>query len=329
MPSNSFRIGACQCSLSVNDATALPSLVSLSLSASAVTPSDLLLNDVTTPLLAATNYQVIVGLVGRDVVNGGYTVGYCSPGTGVLTVTAGQGILIKIANANWPTSYNKAICAAIFLKEGTGSFQLAEFAYIDTAVDFKHMIVARPLLGGNAFDATLLQSTTVDAVLGSRAPLGVTYRTLTPTTGGVTVTRETASVTVSPDTSTDFQITTARTASISFQLLPNAIKDVVAGNAGNYTAYTDGGLNMKEAQMSLNTAKALITGNKPFKLIMPPDSLGVQEVRLYLGQLTQNQSGNTETWSRDNTTPIGYTFANASLDALCQNVPTEVIYSQG
>lgn len=329
MPSESFRIGVAGVSLSVNDSTALPSLVTLAVSASAVTPDDLLLNDVNQSLLTSTNYQVIVGLIGRDTTNGGYTVGYCSPGTGVLTVTSGQAILIKVANAAWPANYNKAICAAIFIKEGTSDFKLSEFAYIDTSVDFKHLVKARPITGVSEFTSTLLQSTTVDTVLGSRAPLGVTYRTLSPTIGGVTVTRDVASVTVSPDTSTDFTITTARTASIAFQLLPNAIKDVIAGNAGVYAAYTDGGLNIKEAQMSLNTAKALVTGNKPFKLVLPPDALGVSEVRLYLGLLTQNQQGNTETWSRDNTTPIGYNYSTASLDKLTQNVHTEIVYSVG
>ncbi len=328
MPSYSFRIGPADVALSVDSSTSVPDVNSLTFTASGTTATNLVINDANLALSASITYQVIVGLVGRDATNGGYTISRCSPSSGNLVITAGQGILVTVANANWPANFNKAICAAIFLKEGSSDFKLAEFAYIDPSTDFKHMIKSRPVAGAQEYTSTLLQAATVDTNLGDRAPLGVTYSTLTPTQGGVTVTRNVSQVTLSPDTGTDVVVSTAKTASISFDLLPNDVLDVVRGNAGTYAEYTSGGLTIKEAQMSLSTAKARITGNRPFKLILPPDALGVQEVRLYLGCLTQNQEGNTETWSRDNATPISYNYQAAGLDRLLNNVHTEVVFRQ-
>jgi hypothetical protein len=269
--------------------------------------------------------QVIVGLVGRDATNGGYTVGRTSVSSGNLTVTAGQGILVSVTNANWPANFDKAICAAIFLKIGSSDFYLADLAYIDTAADFKHVVIAKPALGTNAFTSALLQSTTADAVLGDRAPLGVTYRTLSPKTSeGATIARQVSQVTVSPDTSQDQQFASARSVTISFQLLANDIKDIVAGNAGNYVSYSSGGYNFKEAQMSIQTSASRITGCKPVKLILPADNQGVQEVRLYLGQTVQNQNENTEQWGRDSFASIGYTFSANPTDALLDGVNTEI-----
>lgn len=328
MPSYSFRVGVADVSLSVDDTTSVPSLGSLTFTASGTTPTSLLVNDANQALSASLTYQVMIGLVGRDETNGGYTVGTCSPSSGNLSITAGQGILVSVANGDWPANFNKAICAAIFLKEGGSDFKLTEFAYIDSSTDFKHMIKARPLASAAEFTSTLLQSSSSDTTLGDRTPKGVTYRTLSPTTGGVTVTRDVSQVTLSPDNSTDITISTAKTASISFDLLPNDVLDVVSGNAGLYAEYTSGSLTIKEAQMSLLTAKARITGNRPFKLLLPPDNAGVSEVRLYLGNLTQNQEGNTETWSRDAATPISYSYQAAGLDRLTQNVHTEIVHRQ-
>ena len=327
MSSKSFRVGSATVALSVDDSTSIPSCASLTFTASAATPTDLLLNDINTALPTSTNMQVIVGLVGRDSTNGGYTVSRTSVSSGNLTVTSGQGILVTVVNANWPANFDKAICAAIFLKIGSSDFYLADLAYIDTSTDFKHMIMARPVQGAQQFTSALLQSTTTDTVLGDRAGLGVTYRNLTPKTSeGLTITRNTSTVNISPDTGPDFTLTTARSVTLSFQLLANDLRDIVAGNSGLYSQYSSGGLNIKESQMSLQTASAKVTGNRPIKVVLPPDNQGIQETRLYLGQLTQNQEGNTETWGRDAFAAIGYTFSAVPTDALLDNVHTEISY---
>jgi len=328
MPSQSFRIGVASVSIPVNDTTAVPSLSTLTFTASAVTPTILEINDVNQALPASTNMQVIVGLVGRDEANGGYTVGHCSPGSGIVSLTTGQAIEVKVPVANWPADTNKAIALAVFLKIGASDFYLADFAYLDLDTDFSFLIKAKPLSGASSFTSTLLQSTTSDDNLGDRTPKGITYRALSPTTGGVQVNREVTSVSVAPDSGNDFEIASTRTASITFQLLANDIRDVVAGNAGVFAQYTSGGYTYKQSKMSLNTAAALVTGNKPLKLVLPPDNNGTQEIRLYLGQLVQNQAANTEAWTKNATTPISYTFSPASIDKLINNQHTEIAYSK-
>lgn len=327
MPAYSFRLGVSTVSLSQSDpTTSLPSLAALTISASAITPTTLLLNDVKNKLDTSATYQVMIGLMGEDQTNAGYTIGYCSQGSGIVSITSGQAIQVKVSNASWPANFSKAAAVAIFLKINSADWQLAEFAYLDDQNDFSHVIVAKPLIDAPKFTTAVLRSTTADTTLGDRAPTGYTYVSLSPTTGGVTVNRETTTITVSPDTSSDFTLTSSRTATINFQLLANDVADVVRGNAGNYVEYTDSGATFKEAQMSLNVAIARVLGNKPIKLLLPPDSRGRQETRLYLGQLTTNQSANTEAWTKTATTPIGFTFSAVPIDRLVQSQHTEITY---
>lgn len=326
MPSNSFRIGVARVQLSVSTSTALPSLSAVTFTAAAVTPTTTLINDIKLPLPAAT-YNVIVALVGEDKTNGGYSVGVGTAASANVVLTAGQGILVTILNADFPANMGKAACAAIFLKQGSADYQLADFAYIDPTTDFKHVVVAKPLITAPFFTAALLNAATADDTLGDRTPTGYDYVNLTPTTGGVQVTRDVTTVTVSPDNTPDFDVATARSTTIAFQLLPNDVLDVVRASAGNYVKYTSGVV-IEEAQQSLATAVAKLIGNKPFKLIMPPDSSGYSEVRLYLGGLIQNQVAFTENWQKAATTPIQYTFATAIQDRLLVDEHVEVIYKR-
>lgn len=328
MPSSTFRVGVANVQVSVDDAASLPSLSTLSFTASAEAPTSVLRNDVKRGLDTTTTYQVMLGLVGRDDTSTGYTVGYCSPGSGILAPISGQGIRITVPVGSWPPGYQKAACVAIFLKIGGADWQLAEFAYLDTQYDFNHMVVARPMPAAPIFTEALLRSSTADAILGDRSPKGYTYLALSPTTGGVEVTRETSSVPLNPDTGNQFNLTTARTASIKFELLANGVADIIRGNAGNTATFTVGGIVYEVGQMSMNSALALVTGNKPVKLFMPPDNNGRQEVRLYLGQNVQNQEGNTEEWKKDAFAGVTYVWSPAAFDTLINAQHTEIIYKR-
>lgn len=262
-----------------------------------------------------------------DASNGGYTVGYCSPSSGNLTLTSSShGIRVKVLNASWPSNFDLAICAAIFLKINAANFQLAGFAYVDPSADFVHMIVAKPLRVAPKFAAATLQSTTTDSILGDRAPLGVTYEEITPTTGEFNFRRPLSQVTVSPNNAPDFQVATGRGVGISFQSLANDIKTFVKAAAGNYVKYTDGSDVIEESQMSLNTAQAILKGNRSLQVFMPADSTGNQEVRLLIGNLTVNQVELNEAWSKSATTPVTFTFDPASLDKLITNQHTEISF---
>lgn len=327
MPARSFRAGVSAVSLSAIDpATTLPSCSALTFTACPTTLTDVFLNSKNSPLDTTATYQVIVGLVGMDQVNKGYTIGVCSPSSGALAVTSTQGILVNVLNANWGANFGSAVCAAVFLKKNSGSFQLADFAYIDPSNAFNHMIVGEPLITQPLFTNTLLQSNTTDATLGSRAPYGVTYTNIAPTTGGVNITRQVDTVTFSPDNSANFPVATTRSTEITFQLLANDIKDVVRASAGNYSAYTSSGHTLEEAQMSMMDSSVLVTGNLPLKLVMPLNKFGKQEVRLYLGSISQNQTQWAEAWKKDAQTPVSFTFSTVSLDTLILGMHCEVIY---
>lgn len=326
MPILEPRNGAKTVQLSKNSSTALPALTTLTFSACAITPTELLINDATSDLSASDTYQVMIGLLGRDATNKGYTIGRCSPSSGNLTITAGQVIQVKVVNTDWPTDFDEAIAAAIFLKINNADFQLAGYGYIDDADDFSHIIMAKPLRVAPKFSNALLQSTTADDILGDRAPLGVTYEDFGLTTGPVNENYQVSTLTVSPNNGPDFPLVTSRGVGVSFSSLINDIREFVRAAAGNYVKYTDGGDVVREAQMSLSTAQALLQGNRPIKLIAPADSDGNQEITLLLGLLTVNQQELTAAWSKTEVTSVNFQFNPASLDKLINNQHTQIVF---
>jgi hypothetical protein len=329
MPNTQVRIGVPQVFLSVDTENAVPDLTTLVYSAcdSSTDITDHLNNDANQPLLTTDTYQVMLGLVGVDRTNGGYTVNRCSPGSGLITLAAsGRGIKVKVLNSAWPTFYDEAICAAIFLKTNAAKFQLAKFAFIDDAADFTTMLIAKPLRVAPKFATALLQSTTTDSILGNRLGKGVNYEEITPTTGNFDFRRPTSTVSVSPNNAPDFTVSVGRGTGISFQTLVNDIKTFVRAAAGIYVKYTDGTDIVEEASMSLNTAQAIIRGNRSVKVFLAPDNNGNQEIRLLIGMLTFNQEELTESWSKSATTPVTFTFNPASLDKLITNQHVEIDY---
>jgi hypothetical protein len=156
MSLQSFRIGVAGVQLPVDSATAPATMVAVTLAASAISPTDLLNNDVNNILDTAATYQFMVGIVGRDTTNGGLTVGPCSKATGIVSgLTTGQAIELYIPNASLPANFQYGMCMAIFMKKNAGSWQLADFGYIDHngAQDFNHLVVAEPLSSAAAFSA--------------------------------------------------------------------------------------------------------------------------------------------------------------------------------
>lgn len=323
----SYKIGVAQAQIAVDaPLVTVPSLATLTFSACANTPTSSLAQDGRTNLSASDTYQIVLGLVGRDATNGGYSVSRCSHSSGNIVVTAGQGIQVKVVNTDWPASYNGSIAVAIFIKVNSQDFQLAKCAYLDTGNDFVSTVLVKPLPAVVQIPVATLQSVTTSNELGDRTPIGVTWLPLTPTEGGVTVTRNVTNVNVNPDTQAAFDVATTRSTNISFQLLLNEIVDVIRGNAGVYIEQTSGGHTIYEGEMALNTASAILSGNKAIKLFMPLSGDGTQEVRLLLGNLQQNQQANTENWKKDGTTTIGFNFTAAAQDYLLVNVPTEALY---
>lgn len=408
MPNNVIRIGVPQIFLSVDNGVAVPDVGTVVPTVAEVTPLDYLINDVNQPLLTTDTYNVVLGLVGTDLANGGYTIGKTTAplAAGVTIAASGRGLKVHVANNAWPTGFDSAVCAAVFLKINSAQYQLAGFAYIDPSNDFNHTIIAKPLRVAPKFSDALLFGTsavttnaetagsnvviemtntigitnaqtvlikgttasgvkaelcTVTAVttntsitvatlantytatmtvynittavaettLGNRAPKGVGYEEITPTTGDFVFRRPVQTVEVSPNNAPNFTVKTAQASGIAFQALTNDIKTFCRAASGIYVKYTgDNSAVIQEAHLSLNTAQALLRGNRAVQVFLPPDHNGVQEVRLLIGMLTFNQTELTENWSKTSQTPVSFQFDAASMDKLITNQHTEIQYQR-
>lgn len=330
MSTQVIRIGAATVELSTKTATNVPDLTGVGPTVSAVDAADMdvLINDAKAPLPAG-DYKVLVALVGRDETNGGYTIGASTDVMGMAqTITAGQGLLVKIASGDWPSDFDSAICAAIFLNTGASSmYTLAEFAYIDIDTDFRHMVISKPMTAAPKFAEALLTGSDPNDILGDRSPLGVSYAAITPTSGGVTVTRDVTTVTVAPDNSPDYQIASSRGANITFNSLSNDVKEVVRSTGGDYVKFTDTD-DFEQNAMSMATAVARLSGNASIRLTMPPDNKGLSETRLYLGNLNVTQAQVAEAWVKTAPTLITFNLQTAIQDKMINNQHCEIQYKR-
>lgn len=327
MASFNLRIGVLNVQLPVDQPTiAIPGLSSVTPTVAAITPDDLFLNDVNNPLSTTDTYTICVGLLCQDSVNKGYTVTQVSQTATPATIATGQVLKVSMLASGLPTYWDQAVALAIFMKTNSAStYQLQGFGYIDTsAATLNYIVDCKPLRAVPTFTLALLQSTTSDATLGSRTGFGTTYETLNPTTGDTTENMPTVQVPVSPNTGADFNIRTTVSNGFSFQLLSNDLKNFVRAIGGNYVAYTSGGVAYKQAHTALNTAQAVIRGNKPMKLNFPPDSTGFAETKLLIGNLTFNQQELTAAWSKSAPTPISFVFQPAALDTLINSNHTSI-----
>lgn len=322
----------------VADPTAIPSLASLVYQACAVTPaqsSDVELHDINKAISSLDTYNFIIGLVGRDTTNGGYTISQCSPVVGPVTVSGSQtGIEIFVNNANWPANFSTAVAVAVFMKINAGNYQIVHYAYLPPSTNFSTLVIEKPLPVAASFTQATLQSTSTDTagILGTRTNvLGYTFEELTPTTGTFNFRRAVTNVTVSPNNSGDYQVATTRSPSLRFQVLQNDLKTFIRAGAGNFAKWTSVGDSTVtyEGHKSLFTASAVLTGNRPLQVVLPQNSLGQTEIRLLIGQLTTNQVEIEEAWSKTAPTPVQFQFDAAALDKLITNQHTEISWYKG
>ena len=106
-----IRIGVVDIELPVQSSNTVPTALSITPSVSDISfgATTKLDNDINPSLSTADTYQFVVGFVGEDRVNGGYTVGVCSQGTGIATIAAAaNGLRIAIPNASLPVYYDEA-----------------------------------------------------------------------------------------------------------------------------------------------------------------------------------------------------------------------------
>lgn len=307
---------------------ALPGLNSLVFTASAVTPTSFVNNDIRPGLTVGANYQVCISLFGYDAVNEGWTCGRSSAGSGIVNVTAGQVIKVTVPNANWPVGFSGTPVAAIWMKKGSGNFQLCEFAYVDPSNDFEHFIGAEPFATTPTRTLSFLMNASGDSTVGSMAPYGNTNTQLGPTTGGVTYDRGVSTVSVSPDNAPDYNIVTSRSCNLTFTTLPNDLVDVVQATSGLYIKADGSGSSVIEnVQQTLLTASAVLKGNR-FVTVDETNAAGVPVKRILMGNLTVSQSAVTLNRTKTAVAPIQYNLQTASVDTLTVGMNTEIAVSR-
>ncbi len=332
-----IRIGVVDIELPVQSENLTPSALSITPTVSDITmgASTRLDNDINPSLSTADTYQFVIGFVGEDRKNGGYTVTVCSQGSGIATIALPKnGLRISVPNGSLPTYYDEAVCMAVFVKiNGSSKYQLCKLAYIDPTGDFNTMITHKPLLTAPSFNLVTLQTNdATDDWLGSRVGNGFTFETVEPTTGEITEKYAVSSVPVDPNNGPPFNVRSAVASGLEFNLLLNDIKDFVNAAGGYWAKYTDvGGTNtIEEGMYSLATAQAVLRGNRPVRVNYPPTGNGSTsaEVGLFLGLLTFNQQELTAAWSKSGTTPVKFNFETAILDKLVSSQHAKVSYKK-
>ena len=329
----SFRAGPPTILYPVLNTTALPSLVTITPTASALTLVTETNNSLQTPLSQGVAYTFILALVGKDNTTDGYSVDQGSQATASVTLTGLQNaIQIKVPLASWPANYQYAQFVGVFMAAGAGNYQFCKAVPIvqnvDTANDFYTIVTMQPLSAATTFTAALLQSTTNPTNirdLGDRNPTGVTWTALSPTTQDIVITFEAgAKVTFSPNNSADFSAITARPMSVAFQTELNDQNSQVQATAGDYwSGVTADGHTITEASFAINTAQVVVKGNRALMIVMPQDpNTGIGETVLFCSLQLQNQEEVALAWSKSNQTPVSFKFQPAPVDALFNNQPT-------
>jgi len=335
MSLSKIRIGVVDIELPVQSQNLTPTALSITPTVSDITlgASTKLDNDINPSLSTADTYQFVIGFIGEDRVNGGYTVGVCSQGSGIATIAAAtNGLRISVLNASLPTFYDEAVCMAVFVKVNASSkYQLCKLAYIDPEGDFNTIITHKPLLSAPKFNLSDLQSNvSTNAILGSRVGYGFTFEKIEPTTQEITERYAITTVSVSPNNGPDFNVRTSVASGLEFMLLLNDIKDFISAVGGYWAKYDDSAAvnSIEEGMFSLATAQSVLRGNRPVRVNYPPDGQGNAEIGLFLGLLTFNQQELTAAWSKSATTPVRFVFEAAILDRLVTSQHAKVSYKK-
>lgn len=333
MSSGRFRAGVSDVAVPTPNAILLPSCSTLVFTASGDTLTDVLHNSIQGQIGTGSTYNVCVGLVGRDNTSGGYSVTPTSAAAGPIALTAGQNsIKVKLANANWPSNFQYAGFVAVFLQVGAGNFQMAMCAPVDASNDMVINVSALPLTNAESFPIATLNAatTTTSGALGDRKPTGYTFQSIAPTTNDVVITDQVGgSITFSPNTASDFSITTARSIQVTFSAMANDVKTFITAGAGEYASTVDSGHTYSTSLRAINTAQAVVKGNDPLIITMPVDpTTGVSEKVLFCSLLLQNQAELKMAWSKKNQTPTDFQYQTVPVDVLFNNQPTTFTYSR-
>lgn len=282
-------------------------------------------NDRRNNLEASAEYQFLFEIMGEDSTRKGYTVTAGSQASGIASVTtpASQGVLLTIAASAWSgvSNASRAQGLQVWMKKGSGNYQLHSIVPIDTTNTFQTVIFTEPTVDALTKTIAVLQGGASDEDLGSRVALGGDMSLTGTTQGGVTIEDSTDEIQYSPDTSTDFALAVTRGMTVTFSTLNNNMYDIARARAAEYVRWTDGGVDYQQSNRVYQAAGAIATGNAPLRLIYPIDeNKAVEDLWMY-ASLTQNQSGGSTVWGKESPPVIDWTFSTINMDSLLQNVP--------
>lgn len=330
MAIETYRIGAAQVYVPSRVNVTVPALTSLTtamLTAVATTPDDLLNNSTSPTLDTTANYYVALVPLGEDRNVGGLTWAGGSTAIGPITVTDGQGIVVSIAATAMPANIDKAFAMGVMLRKNNGTYKLVDYAYIDTDNGFNYMVMSDADTQTGYSLATLM-STAYDSSypeLGDREAYGCTF-TRYRTSGGVEVDINSDQVNLAPDDGTNFSLPTSRVAALRFSIMQNDMKQIVQATAGKYGSFRINGHTISVSNMSFASAIAAVTGNIPFKLVLPPDANKIRQIELFLACISTNAANVTLRWAKDGTTLVPFNVNPVNLDPLLQDVSTQIGY---
>ena len=331
MPKQSPAIGVPTVSIGTPDFTgsALPFFTSLTPVACAISYDTNLNNEIRNSLDTTATYQFVIAPWGYDQINGGWTIGKASQASASVTVTASQFIRLSVLNASWPSGFLGTKFVAIFMKKNSGNYQLCQLAYLDPSNDFDTSVAAEPLAVLPSRTLSFLQNASGDTTFGSMNPYPMTEEGVGETTGGVNYDRSASTVSVSPDSTPDYQVVTTRGCNVTFNLLASDLKDVVKATAGIYTKFTglNGTSTIEEAQQTILTAAAILKGNRHI-IIDETSSSGRAVKRLFVGNLTTSQTAVTISRTKTAVASLQFNLQTAATDSLLSGLNSEIAVSR-
>lgn len=322
MASRTYRQGAVQVYLPIDqpDITS-SSLGTLAYTASAEAWTDANNNDIRGNLDTTATYQVILSALWHDPTNLGYGMVQASPGSGILSVTSGQGIRLSVAPGAWPANYSYASFITVWLKKNSGDFKLHSLYAPDTSNTWATMIITEAAEGAITKTSAFLQSTSTDEDYPKRTGLtGVAFQLAGISTGGVQIAEEAAQVQYSPDNSSDYQIATNRGFTLTFSTLNNNLSDIIKARAGEYAKFNVSGTTYEIGLRTFQTGSAIATGNRPVKVVWPIDNHKAAEVLYMAAALKENQTGGTMNTTKTDPMTLDYVIQTVNNDTTLVNV---------
>ena len=323
-------LGVSQVSALLPNSDALPTMLGVTDAFSVVTPTVYNRGSNKKAMSAVNDYNVYLAAFGMDQINGGYTFGIATAASGDQEVSAGQGVLCRVAAADIATAthLSEAVGIALFLQVGAATPQICAVGMVNAATDFSFLIMEEPYFSATKISAADLATppATPTRGIGSRnaSNFGTTPLLLTdPSSGGV---REVNSVTTAafrPDNSVNTDIKTSQAVAVEFNCLSDQLDFLMQAAGGDYVQYTDTNSDIcYQGSYNNYVTTSNVPGNTALLVTDPPQTNGNFLNRLYTGNVAENQGEYTFARTKEEAPSVPLTLKPAALDGLLNGIST-------